>query len=103
MVRMTLNTISSLKEVRSLTYRVPAPLLEGIEPGVEAIRGDKLVVGSFFRHPAVFEDQDLVHVSDQPQLVGYNEGGAHLGEYSPVLIDSPGCLGVKSGSGLAED
>src|SRR3712207_2576225 len=103
MVRMTLKTINSLKEIRSLTYGVPAPLLNGVEPGVEAVRGDKLVVGSFFRDPAVFEDQDLVYVSDQPQLVGDNKGGTALGEHLPVGIDSLGGLGVESCLRLVED
>src|SRR5918993_506633 len=102
-VRMTLKTISSLKEIRSLTYGVPALLLKGVEPGVEAVRGDELVVGSFFRDSAVFKDQDLVHVPDQPQLVGDNEGGTALGEHSPVGIDSLGGLGVESCLRLVED
>jgi hypothetical protein len=54
------------QDLTPLQYGIPTSFLEGVEPGVETARGDELVVGSFFGHPAVFEDQDLVDVFDQP-------------------------------------
>src|SRR5215210_1292718 len=102
MVRRTLSIINSLKTF-SLMHGVAALLLKGVEPGVEAARGDQLVVGSRFRDPAVFEDQDLVDVSDQPELMSDNEGSTSLRELTPVLVDGLGGLGVEARLGFVED
>src|ERR671917_1268709 len=92
---------SSLMGPSSGLYGVA--LLQGVEPGVEAIRGEELLVGAGLRDAAVFDHEDPVHAAHQPELVGYDEGGAALRERAPALLDCARGLGVEAGLGLVQD
>src|SRR5918999_1368760 len=84
-VRMMQSTSSSLMGSSSRLYGVA--FLQGVEPGVEAVRGH----------------EDRVHAAHQPELVGYDEGGASLRERAPALLHGARGLGVEAGLGLVQD
>src|SRR5215212_1797731 len=93
----------ALSRVHSLAHRVPALLLKGVKSGVEAVGRDKLFVGAALGNPAIFDDEYPVHVPDQPEFVGDNEGSAAFGQYAPALLYRFGGLGVEAGLGLVEN
>src|ERR687893_3179520 len=92
---------SSLMGPSSGLYGVA--LLQGVEPGVEAIRGEELLVGAGLRDAAVLDHEDPVHAAHQPELVGYDEGGASLRERAPALLHGARGLGLEAGLGLVPD
>src|SRR5918997_1958978 len=102
MVRTTHSIISSLMDSTSSRLHAVA-LLQGVEPGVEAARGQKLLVGAVLRDAAVLDHEDPVHAAHQPELVGYDEGGASLRERAPALLHGARGLGVEAGLGLVQD
>src|SRR5215218_797510 len=70
--------------------------LQGVEAGVETAGGQEVVVGAYLRDAAFVYHQDLVDVSDQPELVGYDEGCAPLREGTPAVLDSARGLSVET-------
>src|ERR687898_120891 len=101
MVRMMQSTSSSLKDPSSRLHAVA--LLQGVEPGVEALRGQELFVGAVLRDAAILEHQDSVHAAHEPELVRYDEGSAAFGQGAPALLDGVRGLGVEPGLGLVQD
>src|SRR5918997_2988018 len=101
MVRMMQSISSSLMGSSSRLYGVA--FLQGVEPGVEAVRGQELLVGAGLDDAAVFDHEDPVHAANQPELVGYDEGGASLRERAPALLHGARGLGVEAGLGLVQD
>src|SRR5918994_4597569 len=101
MVRMMQSTSSSLKDPSSRLHAVA--LLQSVEPGVEALRGQELFVGAVLRDAAILEHQDSVHVAHEPELVRYDEGSAAFGQGAPALLDGVRGLGVEPGLGLVQD
>src|SRR5215210_4588396 len=98
---MTLSIISSLKGSSSRLDGVA--LLQGVEPGVEAVRGKELLVGAVLSDAAVLDHEDPVHAAHQPELVRDDEGGAAPGEGAPVVFHSARRLGVQASLGLVQD
>jgi hypothetical protein len=94
---------SSLNDLKPPSRLYGRTLLQSIKPVVEAARGHQLAVGAGLGDPAVFEDQDLVYVLDEPELVGDDKGGATGGKLSPVSLNGFGGFGVKAGLRLVED
>src|SRR3712207_1063425 len=100
-VRTTLRIISSLMGSSSRLYGVA--LLQGVEPGVEAVRGKELLVGAVLHHATVLDHEDPLDAAHQPELVGDDEGGTALGQGAPALLDGARRLGVKARLGLVQD
>src|SRR3712207_4106751 len=101
MVRTTHSITSSLMGSSSRLHTVA--LLQGVEPSVEAACGQKLLVGAVLRDPAVLDHEDPVHAAYQPELVGYDEGGAAPGQCAPIVLHRARRLGVEAGLGLVQD
>src|SRR5215208_1252118 len=104
------------RSLRSLVIREPAlpgerltllervaALLQGVEPGIEAVGGQELLVSAVLRDPAAFDHEDPVHVPDQPELVRDDEGCPPCGQRAPVVLDCARRLGVQPGLGLVQD
>src|SRR5215204_7038083 len=101
MVRTTHSIISSLMDSSSRLHAIA--LLQGVEPGVEAARGQELLVGAVLRDAAVLDHEDPIYVAHQPELVGYDEGGAAPGQDAPIVLHGARRLGVEAGLGLVQD
>src|SRR5919112_4562033 len=78
-------------------------LLQGVQPRVEALRGDELFVGSGLGDVAFFDHEDRIYAPDEPELVGYDEGGASFCKGPPTLLDGRGGLGVEARLRLVQD
>jgi hypothetical protein len=77
--------------------------LQGVEPRIEAVRGDKVFMGARLGDAAVFDHEDRIYAPDQPELVGDYERGPSFCKSPPVPLDGGGSLGVESGLGLVQD
>src|SRR5215210_3352891 len=78
-------------------------LLQGVQPRVEALRGDELFVGSGLGDAAFFDHEDRIHAPDEPELVGDDEGGASFCKGPPALLDGGRGFGVETRLGLVQD
>src|SRR5918998_886281 len=101
MVRTMQSISSSLKNFSSRLYGIA--LLQGVEPRVQAVGGQKLLVGAVLCYAAVLDHEDPLHAAHQPELVCNDEGGAALGQGAPALLDGARRLGVEAGLGLVQD
>jgi hypothetical protein len=85
-----------------LTSFLPGKL-PAVQLGIQAARGQELVMGSVFADLALVDDQDLVGLADGGQPVRDNQRGAAGQRGFERPLNGQLGLGVQVGGGLVQD